>query len=93
MTERPPDPIVEAAAYQRHLLDALGDDDPAEAQVETPAAVRSLVADSGSALRTNPQPGEWSVLECIGHIVDAEIVYAGRYRWILAHERAGSHRL
>ena len=82
----PPDPIAEAAAYQRLLLDALGDDDPAEAQAATPAAIRALVIESGTALRTAPEPGEWSVLECIGHIVDAEIVYAGRYRWILAHD-------
>jgi len=27
-----PDPVAEAAAYQRHLLDALGEDDPAAAQ-------------------------------------------------------------
>jgi len=27
------------------------------------------------------------VLECVAHIVDAEIVYSGRYRWILAHDK------
>jgi len=26
------------------------------------------------------------VLECIGHIVGAEIVYSARYRWIVAHD-------
>lgn len=26
------------------------------------------------------------MLECVGHIADAEIVYSGRYRWILAHD-------
>ena len=81
-----PDPIAEAAAYQRHLLDALGDDDPAIAQASTPASARQLVADAGAHLRTVPEPGEWSVLECIGHIVDAELVVAGRFRWILAHD-------
>jgi hypothetical protein len=81
-----PDPIAEAAAYQRHLLDALGDDDPAVAQASTPASARQLVADAGTDLRTLPEPGEWSVLECIGHIVDAELVVAGRFRWILAQD-------
>ena len=81
-----PDPIAEAAAYQRHLLDALGDDDPAVAQASTPAAARQLVADAGADLRTVPEPGEWSVLECVGHIADAEIIMAGRYRWVLADE-------
>jgi DinB superfamily len=84
---RSPDPIAEAAAYQRHLLDALGDDDPAVAQAGTPARIRDLVADAGADLRTPPERGEWSVLECIGHVVDAEVVYAGRYRWILAHDQ------
>ncbi len=26
------------------------------------------------------------MLECLGHALDAEIVYAGRYRWSIAHE-------
>jgi hypothetical protein len=81
-----PDPISEAAAYQRYLLGALGDDDPAVAQAATPTIMRALVAEAGPALRTPPAPGEWSVLECIGHIADAEIVYSGRYRWIVAHD-------
>jgi hypothetical protein len=81
-----PDPVAAAAAYQRHLLDALGEDDPAAAQAATPAVIRDLIADSGDDLRTIPSPGEWSVLECIGHVVDAELVVSGRYRWILAHD-------
>lgn len=83
---RPPDPVADAAAYQRMLLDALGDDDPAEAQSETPANIRALVADAGPHLRTRPEPREWSVLLCLAHIADAELVMAGRYRWVLAHD-------
>jgi DinB superfamily len=81
-----PDPVAEAAAYQRHLLDALGDDDPAAVQAETPAVIRDLLADAGDDLRTIPSPGEWSVLECVAHVVDAELVVSGRYRWILAQD-------
>jgi hypothetical protein len=81
-----PDPIREAAAYQRSLLDALGDDDPAVAQATTPAAIRALVDDAGPDLRTRPEPGEWSVLGCLAHIADAELVMAGRYRWVVAHD-------
>jgi DinB superfamily len=33
-----------------------------------------------------PEPGEWSVLECLAHASDAEWVCGGRYRWILAHD-------
>jgi hypothetical protein len=81
-----PDPVADAAAYQRHLLAALGDDDAAVAQAESRAVVRRLIQGAGESLRDRPAETEWSVLECIGHIADAEIVYAGRYRWILAHE-------
>ena len=81
-----PDPVREAAAYQAMLLGALGDDDPAQVQASTPAAVRALLAEAGGDLRTSPAPGEWSVLECFGHIVDAEVVMAGRYRWVLAQD-------
>ncbi len=81
-----PDPVREARAYQDSLLAALGDDDPAEAQAETPARIRRLIGDAGPDLRTRPVPREWSVLECVGHVVDAEIVMSGRYRWVLAHD-------
>ena len=81
-----PDPISQAAAYQASLLTALGDDDPAEAQATTPAAIRALVVEAGADLRVRPDPGEWSVLGCIDHIVDAELVMAARYRWVIAHD-------
>ena len=81
-----PDPIANAAAYQRMLLDALGDDDPAVAQAETPARIRTLVDEAGDDLRTRPEPREWSVQLCIAHIADAELVMSARYRWVLAHD-------
>jgi hypothetical protein len=77
----------EALAYQRLLLDALGDDDPAEVQAVGPANARALVEEAGSDLRTRPEPREWSALLCIAHLADAELVMAGRYRWVLAHDR------
>jgi len=81
-----PDPVKEAEAYRRSLLAALGTDDPAVAQAATPGVIRALIAEAGPDLRTRPEPGEWSVLECISHLVDGELVVAGRYRWILAHD-------
>jgi hypothetical protein len=81
------DPVREAAEYQAHLLGLLGDRDAAEVQRQLGPRLASLVRGAGQDLRTRPEPGEWSVVECLGHMVDAEIVYAGRYRWILAHER------
>jgi hypothetical protein len=76
-----------ARAYQRDLLELLGDDDPAAVQAVTPAELRALAAAAGTELRTRPAAGEWSVLELVGHIVDAEIVCSARYRFILAHDR------
>jgi hypothetical protein len=81
-----PDPMTEADAYRRYLLTALGEDDPATAQAATPALVRQLLDDAAEDLRTPPAPGEWSVIELIGHMVDSELVSAARYRWILAQD-------
>jgi hypothetical protein len=81
------DPVAEPAAYQALLLSLLGGDDAATVQSGTPAELRALVEDSGDALRARPEPREWSVLEVAGHLLDAEIVCAARYRWILAHDR------
>ncbi len=80
------DPVAQAGEYQRLLLSLLGDDDPAEVQSATPAKVRALIVEAGELLGRRPEPNEWSVLECVAHIVDAEIVYSGRYRWIIAHD-------
>jgi len=81
-----PDPVRDPKGYQDHLVGLVGDDDPAEVQAATPAAIHALLAEAGDDVRTSPRPGEWSVLECIAHIVDAEVVGSGRYRWILAHD-------
>ena len=85
--ERAPDPVAEARAYQESLLAALGDDDPAEAAAETLGNIRALIAEAGDLLRVRPEPREWSVLLCLAHIADAEVVMSGRYRWVLAHDR------
>lgn len=82
-----PTQTADALAYQRSLLALLGADDPAAVQAGTPATLRTLVEDAGPALRLRPEPREWSVLECIGHIWDAEVVSSGRYRFILAQDR------
>ena len=80
------DPVAEARAYQDMLLGVLGDRDPAEVLARLPDELEAVVAEAGERLRTRPAPGEWSALEILGHLLDAEIVLAGRYRWILAHD-------
>ena len=83
---RSPDPVAEASAYQRMLLGLVTDDDPAEVQAATPALVKSLLEQAGSNLGKRPAEGEWSVLELLGHLADAELVVSGRYRWALCED-------
>jgi hypothetical protein len=90
MSDRPaspsPDPIRDPHAYQEFLLSALDDDDPATVQAGTPAALRQVAGEAGMHIRTRPAPGEWSALEVMGHMLDAEVVVSARYRFIVAHD-------
>jgi hypothetical protein len=81
-----PDPIGAPQAYQEFLLAALGDDDPATVQAGTPAALRQVAGEAAMHIRTRPAPGEWSALEVMGHMLDAEVVVSARYRFIVAHD-------
>jgi len=87
MAKTSPDPVTEGRAYQRQLPTLLGNDDPAAVQQSTEAALRSVLKDAGSDLRRRPAPGEWSVVELLGHFADAEIVLAGRYRWAISQDQ------
>jgi hypothetical protein len=80
------DPVAEAAEYQQLLLRLLGDRDPGLVQAELVDQVAEVMEDAASLASTRPEPKEWSVLECLGHILDAEIVVSGRYRWILSED-------
>jgi hypothetical protein len=84
--DRRVDPVAEAEAYRQMLLGLLGDQDPARVQTELPDQLQATIEQAGPHLRTRPSPGEWSVLELLGHLLDSEITSAGRYRWILAHD-------
>jgi DinB superfamily len=81
-----PDPITEPTAYQQYLLDLLGGDDPAVVQERTLQALQALLAEAGDDAATRPAPGEWSVLGCLAHLADAELVMSARYRFVLAHD-------
>ena len=81
------DPLATARAYQASLLAALGDDDPAVVQRGTPDLIRALLAEAGEDARIAPEPGEWSVAECVAHLTDGELVVSTRYRWIVAEEQ------
>jgi hypothetical protein len=80
------DPVAAATEYRETLLQLVGDRDPAEVIARLPDEVEKVVKEAGEHLRTRPAAGEWSVIELLGHLVDAEIVVAGRLRWILAND-------
>jgi hypothetical protein len=86
MTQSSPDPVAAPSEYQQLMLSLVGQDDPASVQEETPGAVRAMITTAGADLSRRPAEGEWSVLELVGHLADAELVMAARYRWVLAHE-------
>lgn len=71
-------------AYRRPVLDALGADDPAAVQEVEPELWRRLIEQAGAHLRTRPAEGEWSALECLGHMTDSELITSARYRWVLS---------
>jgi hypothetical protein len=84
---RPADPVTEVEAYRAQILGWLGDDDPAAVQAATTAHMRAIVRDAGDRLRDRPARDEWSVIECLGHLLDGEIVVSARVRWIIAEDR------
>lgn len=80
------DALAVGRAYQQQLLALLGKDDPSKVQEHTESALRSVLKDAASDLRKRPAPAEWSVLELLGHLVDAETVMSGRYRWTISQD-------
>jgi hypothetical protein len=84
--DRVVDPVSEPDAYRRLLLGLLGADDPAVVATTTADRMRELVAAAGTRLRDRPAPTEWSVIECLGHLLDSELVTSARIRWIVAED-------
>jgi hypothetical protein len=80
------DPVNHPDAYRRLLLDALGDRDPAVVLATGPTLAAELADSAREWLRTRPEPREWSVVECLAHLADSELVASARLRWIAAEE-------
>lgn len=84
--DRVVDPVSEPDAYRRLLLGLLGADDPATVATTTADRMRDLIAAAGPRLRDRPASTEWSVIECLGHLLDSELVTSARIRWIVAED-------
>lgn len=65
------------AEIKRHL------DIAAKSPQQVAAAVSGL---ADAVLRYKPGPDKWCILEVLGHLADVEIVYAYRFRQMLADE-------
>jgi len=87
MTETYMGPVFRPTDYQRGMIEIVGGDDPADVQAGAAAAWRALIDEAGGDLAVRPEPGEWSALELLGHVLDAEIVVAFRYRAAVAESR------
>ena len=74
-----------AEQYIARILGNVGDRDAHAVLASTPQAVRRLVAGTPeSKLTWSAKAGQWSVVQILAHLADAEIVSAWRLRSILA---------
>ena len=80
------DALAAGRAYQQQLLALLAKDDPARVMELTEPLLRTVLTDAASDLRQRPAPAEWSVLELLGHLVDAEMVMSARFRWTVSQD-------
>lgn|SRR5262245_9654198 len=81
------DPVADPRGYQRELLALLGGRDPLAVLAATPRSFQEWTHGLDDELLVRrPEPGEWSVVELLGHLLDAEIAYSFRARAILTQD-------
>ena len=77
-----------AQLYRQALLDALGNRDPLESLASLPRELEGRTRGmSDASLRAPEKPGKWSVIEVVGHLGDADLVFGFRMRMILSHDK------
>lgn len=82
-----PDATLEPAAYVRALQDTLGEQDALTVYAGTATRARQLCCDlTDEQWRTPMADGEWSALQIVGHLLDADVVYGFRWRLVLTEE-------
>lgn len=80
-------PTEDPSAYQAHLLGLAGPGDPGASLDAMSSELHALITRAGDDIRKRPAAGEWSVVEIVGHMLDAEVVVSTRVRWILSEDR------
>jgi hypothetical protein len=82
-----PSAADDPAAYQRVLLEVAADADPLGTIAGMPAKVGEICRDLPiDLLHRRPDPGEWSIAEIVGHLLDDDIVYGFRWRLVLTEQ-------
>jgi hypothetical protein len=80
------DPVTEGGSYRKLMFELAGEGDPSDAMLGAPATVRGLIEGAGEKLRRRPAEGEWSAIELLGHMVDAELVVGNRVRMVVGDD-------
>jgi hypothetical protein len=82
----------QSAAYTAAIIDLLGSRDPVHVLQQTPSLLKDACEGLSPDQLTQPEaPGKWSVRHVIQHLVDSEVVWAYRFRMVLAHDRPDLH--
>lgn len=74
-------------AYVRRLHGLLGDQDPLSVLRTLPESLtNALDGLTDDQLHRPERPGKWSLAAVIQHLADSELIYAYRFRMMLAHD-------
>jgi uncharacterized damage-inducible protein DinB len=77
-----------AAEYIAAILDMLGDRSPFDVLRHTTEALRDMIRGVDARVLARPEAaGRWSVTAVIAHLVDSELVWSNRLRFVLAEDR------
>jgi len=87
-SNRKADAAAEAGTYIAAVLDLLGDRDPVAQLRRTPDEVRHMLeGQSDRAIRRPESAGKWSAVMVVQHLVDSDLVWAYRMRFVVAEDR------
>ena len=76
-----------AAAYQKKLMDLLGNQNPIKVLHQTAEVLAGIVRENPKKkMQTRPFEGKWTPCEIVGHLCDSEWVYGFRVRLTLCQD-------
>lgn len=79
--------VRNSAAYIQALLDLLGGREPIPIQRQLLTALGDLTSGLSPEQLVRPEaPGKWSIVQVVQHLAQTELVYAYRYRVVLAED-------